>query len=66
MKVEINVKRIGKVCIIILSLIFIFPFLVVIGYYLRGYIDNRISRNRIITPLESDLETNEVGYIEIK
>jgi hypothetical protein len=54
MKIEISLTIIFKVCIYLLSFIFIFPFLIVIGWHIRGFYDNKKYSEHIDTPLRSD------------
>lgn len=65
MKLEVNVRIIGKICVYLLSFIFIFPFLIVIGWHVRGYYEKQKNFETISSPLRSDIEKTDGGVVVV-
>ena len=66
MRVEISIRKIIKVCVYILSFLFIFPFLIIIGWHIRGYYDKTSNLSDVQSnPLRSDINNMDGGVIQI-
>ena len=66
MRVEISIRKIIKVCVYVLSFLFIFPFLIIIGWHIRGYYDKTRNLSDVQSnPLRSDINNMDGGVIQI-
>jgi len=58
-KFEVNPRKVMKYTLIIASIFVIFPFLIVIGYYIRVFIEQREN-----TDIPKPIETSDSQQIE--